>query len=58
MKTVIRIIVCFLIIAGISSLWEFIDVATYGYSQRSAADAMAAAFMTFWLDTKIWEGRK
>ena len=58
MKTVIRIIVFLLILQGISSLWEFIDIGTYGYSQKSAADALATVFMTSWLDTKIWEDKK
>ena len=58
MKTVIRIIVFALILQGISSFWEFLDIAAFGYSQRSAADAMAAVLMTSWLDTKIWEDNR
>ena len=43
-----------LILQGISSIWEFIDVAMYGETQRSAADAIAAVFMTDWIASKIW----
>ena len=43
-----------LILQGISSIWEFIDVATYGECQKSAADAIAAVFMTDWIYGKIW----
>ena len=50
----LRFAVCMLILQGISSLWEFIDVATYGESQRSAADAIAAVVMTDWICRKIW----
>jgi hypothetical protein len=50
----LQFVVCLLILQGISSLWEFIDVATYGESQKSAADAIAAVFMTDWILCKIW----
>lgn len=56
MKLVLRFIVFLLLLQGISSIWEFVDVATYGESQKSAMDALAAAFMANWLDSKIWEG--
>lgn len=50
----LRFAVFMLILAGICEIWEFTDVATYGYSQKSAADALMAVFLTDWLDTKIW----
>lgn len=50
----LQLVVWLLILQGISSLWKFIDVAAYGESQRSAADALAAMFMTYWIHGKIW----
>lgn len=50
----LKCVVFLLILQGISSLWEFADVATYGESQRSAVDALAALFMTEWIHSKIW----
>ena len=47
-------VVWLLILQGISSIWELIDVATYGESQKSAADAIAAIFMTEWICNRIW----
>ena len=55
-RKAIRFVVYFIILAGISAIWKFIDVATYGESQRSAADAIAAVIMTNCIDTKIWGG--
>ena len=51
---ILQVVVFMLILQGISSIWEFIDVATYGESQRSAADAIAALFMSDWIYSKIW----
>lgn len=53
-QTVLQIVVWLLILEGISSIWEFVDVAAYGESQRSAMDALAAMFMTDWVHSKIW----
>lgn len=50
----LQIVVWLLILQGISTLWEFIDVAAYGESQKSAVDALAAMFMTDWIHSKIW----
>ena len=50
----LQLVVGLLILQGIAYLWEFIDVATYGESQKSAADAIAAVFMTDWICKKIW----
>lgn len=55
-RDVLRFLVWLLILQGISSVWEFTDVAMYGESQRSAVDALAAVFMTNWLDNRIWGG--
>ena len=35
-----------LILEGMSSVWEFIDIVSYGESQRSIADLVAAIFIT------------
>lgn len=51
---ILQAVVWLLILQGISSLWYFVDVATYGESQKSAADAIAAMFMTEWIHTRIW----
>lgn len=51
---ILQAVVWLLILQGISSLWHFVDVATYGESQKSAADAIAAMFMTEWIHTRIW----
>ena len=53
-QTCLQIAVWLLIMEGISSIWEFVDVATYGESQRSAMDALAVMFMTDWVTSKIW----
>ena len=53
-RDVLRFVVWLLILQGISSVWEFVDVATYGESQKSAVDAIAAMFMTDWIYGKIW----
>lgn len=53
-QTILRIVVWVLVLEGISSIWEFVDVAMFGESQRSAVDALAAIFMTNWIDNKIW----
>lgn len=50
----LQFVVWLLILQGISSIWEFLDVAMYGESQRSAVDALAAIFMTDWIHSKIW----
>ena len=50
----LQCVVWFLILVGISSIWEFTDVAIYGESQRSVVDALAAVFMTDWIHSKIW----
>ena len=50
----LRFVVWMLITIGISELWKFTDVAMYGYSQRSATDALMAVFLTNWIDSKIW----
>ena len=55
-RKAIRFLVYFIILAGISAIWEFLDVVAYGESQRSAADAIAAVIMTNCIDTKIWGG--
>ena len=55
-RNIIRVLVYFLVLAGISAIWEFIDVATYGESQRSAADAIAAVIMANCIDNWIWGG--
>ena len=47
-------VVWLLILQGISSLWYFIDVATYGESQKSAADAIAAIFMAECIHNWVW----
>jgi hypothetical protein len=57
-RKILRFAVWLLILQGISSLWKFADVAIYGESQRSAVDAIAAVFMTDWLDSKIWGKRQ
>lgn len=54
MKWVIRFIVYVLILVGICTTWETVDVAMYGYSQHSLMDAIAATIMALCLDTKIW----
>lgn len=51
---VLQLAVFVLILQGISSIWELVDVATYGESQKSAVDAIAAVFMTDWIYAKIW----
>ena len=50
----LQFVVWMLIMAGISSIWRFTDVAMYGESQRSAVDALASVFMTDWIYSKIW----
>lgn len=55
-RKAIRVLVYLLVLAGISAVWAFVDVATYGESQRSAVDAFAAVFMTNWIDNRIWGG--
>ena len=55
-RKAIRFLAYFLVLAGISAVWEFIDVVTYGESQRSAADAIAAVIMTNCIDNWIWGG--
>lgn len=52
----LQAVVWLLVLQGISSLWYFIDVATYGESQKSAADAIAAIFMAEWIHHRIWSG--
>lgn len=58
MKTLLRIITYILILAGISAVWEFVDVATYGFTQRSAADAIAAAIIAMQLEERVYGERK
>lgn len=58
MKTLLRFIAFMLILAGISAVWEFVDVATYGFSQRSAADAIAAAIIATRLEERVYGERK
>ncbi len=53
-RAFLHFVVWMLILTGISELWEFVDVAMYGYSQWSAADTIAAVFMTDWIWSKIW----
>ena len=50
----LQFVVGMLIMAGITAIWRFADVAMYGESQRSAVDALAAVFMTEWICSKIW----
>lgn len=54
MKWVIRFLAYVLILVGICTIWEIADVAMYGNSQHSAADAIAAVIIANCLDTKIW----
>lgn len=54
MKAIFRFIVFLLILEGISALWKYIDIGTYGYSQRSAADALAAILIANWFDNKLF----
>jgi hypothetical protein len=58
MKIFIRIIALALILVGICSFWEFTDVVMYGESQHSLTDFIAAIFMAWWLDSKIWEDKQ
>ena len=53
-RSLLHFVVWMLIMIGISELWEFTDVAIYGYSQGSAVDALMAMFMTDWITSKIW----
>lgn len=41
-----------------TAVWEFVDVATYGFSQRSAADAIAAAIIATGLEKRVYGERK
>lgn len=53
-RSVIRFCVFLLILEGVTSVWEFIDIMTYGESQQSAADAIAAIIMTNCIHRRIW----
>lgn len=53
-RGIIRFVAYVLILVGICTIWEFADIAMYGESQHSVADAIAAVIMTNCLDTKIW----
>lgn len=53
-KGIFRFVIFLLILEGISEIWEFIDIGTYGYSQRSAADAIATVFIANWFDNKLF----
>lgn len=53
-RNLLRSAVWMLILTGISELWKITDMAMYGYSQRSAVDALMAIFLTDWIDSRIW----
>lgn len=53
-RGIIRFVAYVLILVGICTIWEMADIAMYGESQHSVADAIAAAIMTNCLVTKIW----
>lgn len=55
MRGLIRAAVFILIFEGLRSIWDFAEVAMYGYSQASVVDSVANLFITNRLDTIIWD---